>query len=308
MSTSNIRVPSSFPHSPLDANGSNYTSWVTSMDLWLSLFNLWRLITGDEKGPQPPIKGPTESNADFAQRLATYDPPVKGPTESNADFAQRLATHDASVDVTSFHKCQSIAKGLLGMAVHSSDLIHFTGVTNPALIWKALEDKYQATVGIRFTCLMGRVFDLPKASDSESLTTTVKEITDIKAQFKEIMDIKAQFKVIESVEWKCNEYTLVQALLRALPDFYAPLWQLILHSMDVNAGKLMLEGVISQIWNSEQYYASFGSDNPHAHHTAMATRTAKPGQPLACPKLKELNISKGDSAWDISGTIAVLAL
>ncbi|OJA14513.1 hypothetical protein AZE42_13195 [Rhizopogon vesiculosus] len=184
------------------------------------------------------------------------------------------------------------------MAVHLSNLIHFTGVTNPALIWKALEDKYQATVGIRFTHLMGRVFDLPKASDSESLMMTVKEI----------MDIKAQFKVIESVEWKCNEYTLVQALLRALPDFYAPLSQLILHSTDVNAGKLMLEGVISQIRNSEQYYASFGSDNPHAHHTAMATRTAKPGQPLACPKLKELNISKGDSTWDISGTIAILAL
>jgi len=136
---------------------------------------------------------------------------------------------------------------------------------------------------------MGRVFDLPKASDSESLTMTVKEITDI----------KAQFKVIESVEWKCNEYTLVQALLRALPDFYAPLSQLILHSADANAGKLTLEGVISQIRNSEQYYASFGSDNPHALHTAMATRAAKPGQPLARPKPKELDVSKGDK-WELA--------
>lgn len=205
MST-NIRIPTSFPHPPLDANGSNYTSWTTSMDLWLSLFNLWRLLTGDEKGPQCP---------------------VKSTTESDNDFNKRLTAHNTSADVISFRERQSITKGLLGMAVHSSDLIHFAGATDPATIWKALEDKYQASVGIRFTNLMGRIFDLPKASDSDSLTKTIKEITDI----------KAQFKVIESIEWKCNEYTLVQALLRALPDFYAPLSQLILHSTDANAGR-----------------------------------------------------------------------
>jgi hypothetical protein len=152
------------------------------MDLWLSLFNLWRLLIGDEKEPQPP---------------------VKLSTETDAIFAQRLATHIASADVVSFRERQSITKGLLGMAVHSSDLIHFMGISDPALVWKALENKYQATIGIRFTRLMGRVFDLPKASDSDSLTHSIKEITDI----------KAQFKAIESTEWKCNEYTLVQALL-----------------------------------------------------------------------------------------------
>ncbi|KAG2747583.1 hypothetical protein P692DRAFT_20875266 [Suillus brevipes Sb2] len=206
ISSSNIRIPTSFPHPPLDANGSNYTSWVTTMDLWLSLFNLWRLLSGDEKGPPHP---------------------TRSTTETEADFNKRLAAHDASADVISFRERQSITKGLLGMTVHSSDLIHFTGVTDPAAIWKALEDKYQASVGIRFTSLMGRIFDLPKASDSDSLTKTIKEITDI----------KAQFKVIESIKWKCNEYTLVQALLHALPNFYAPLSQLILHSADANTGE-----------------------------------------------------------------------
>lgn len=238
------------------------------MDLWLSLFNLWRLLIGDEKEPQPPTK------------LAT---------ESDATFAQRVATHDASADVVSFRERQSITKGLLGMAVHSSDLIHFTGISNPALVWKALENKYQATISIRFTRLMGHVFDLPKASDSDSLAQSIKEITDI----------KAQFKAIESIEWKCNEYTLVQALLRALPDFYAPLSQLILHSADANAGKLTLEGVINQIRNSEQYYVSFGSDNPHAHHTAMAARTVKSSKSAERPKPKELDTSKGDK-WELS--------
>jgi hypothetical protein len=113
------------------------------------------------------------------------------------------------------------------MVVHSSDLIHFTGITDPATVWKVLEDKYQASVGIHFMSLMGCVFDLPKAADSDSLTKTIKEI----------MDIKVQFKVIESMEWKCNEYMLIQALLHALPDFYAPLSQLILHSTDANAGR-----------------------------------------------------------------------
>jgi hypothetical protein len=64
---SNIQIPSSFPYSPLDANGSNYSSWVTSMDLWLSLFNLWHLLIGDEKEPQPPPKLATESDETFAQ-------------------------------------------------------------------------------------------------------------------------------------------------------------------------------------------------------------------------------------------------
>jgi hypothetical protein len=175
------------------------------------------------------------------------------------------------------------------MAVHSSDLIHFTGVTDPATVWKALEDKYQASVGIRFTSLMGRVFDLPKAADSDSLTKTIKEI----------MDIKAQFKVIESTEWKCNEYTLVQVLLHALPDFYAPLSQFILHSADANARKPTLEGVISQIRNSEQYYVIFGSANPHAHHTAMAARVAKAGKPTERAKPKDFDASKGDK-WELS--------
>jgi len=174
------------------------------------------------------------------------------------------------------------------MAVHSSDLIHFMGVTDPATVWKALEDKYQALVGICFMSLMSHVFDLPKAANSDSLTKTIKEITDI----------KAQFKVIESMEWKCNEYMLVQALLHALPDFYALLSQLILHSADANAGKLMLEGVISQIRNSEQYYASFGSANLHAHHTAMAARVAKAGKPTECAKLKDFDASKGDK-WEL---------
>ncbi|KAG2742846.1 hypothetical protein P692DRAFT_20821964 [Suillus brevipes Sb2] len=164
------------------------------------------------------------------------------------------------------------------MAVHSSDLIHFTGISDPALVWKALENKYQATIGICFTRLMGRIFDLPKASDSDSLVQSIKDITDI----------KAQFKAIKLIEWKCNEYTLVQALLRALPDFYAPLSQLILHSADTNAGKLTLEGVISQIRNSEQYYVSFRSDNPHVHHTAMAARTFKSSKSVKHTKPKEL--------------------
>jgi hypothetical protein len=190
------------------------------MDLWLSLFNLWHLISGDEKGPPRP---------------------TKSTTETDVDFNKHLTTHDVSADVISFQERQCITKGLLGMAVHSSDLIHFMGVADPAIIWKALEDKYQVSVGIHFMSLMGRVFDLPKASDSDSLTKTIKEITDI----------KAQFKVIESLEWKCNEYTLIQALLRALPNFYTPLSQLILHGTDANAGKLTLEGVISQVRNSE---------------------------------------------------------
>ncbi|KAG2033077.1 hypothetical protein BDR03DRAFT_1014635 [Suillus americanus] len=139
------------------------------MDLWLLLFNLWHLLSGDEKGPPCP---------------------TKSTTETDTDFNKRLATHDASADVISFREHQSITKGLLGMAVHSSDLIHFMGVADPATIWKALEDKYQASVGIHFTSLMGCVFYLPKASDSDSLTKTIKEITDI----------KAQFKVIESAE------------------------------------------------------------------------------------------------------------
>jgi len=264
---SNIWIPSSFPYSPLDANGSNYSSWVTSMDLWLSLFNLWHLLIGDKKELQPPPK------------LAT---------ESDATFAQWVATHNASADIISFCEWQSITKGLLGMAVHSSDLIHFMGISDPALVWKALKNKYQATIGIRFTCLMGRIFDLLKASDSDSLVQSIKEITDI----------KAQFKAIKSIEWKCNEYTLVQALLCALPDFYVPLLQLILHSADANAGKLMLEGVISQIRNSEQYYVSFGSDNPHAHHTAMAAKTFKSSKPVEHSKPKELDIFKGDK-WEL---------
>ncbi|KAF8834702.1 hypothetical protein BDN67DRAFT_1016232 [Paxillus ammoniavirescens] len=179
---SGLRIPASFPHPPLNTNGSNYSSWATTMDLWLSLFNLWRLLTGKEKGLQPPSKAALESDADFDVRLATFD---------------------VSADVSNFRECQSITKGLLGMAVHPSDLIHFHGASNPATIWKALETKYQPAVGICFTRLMGRVFELTKASDSGSLTVAIQEISDI----------KAQFKVIKSAEWRCNEYTLVQALL-----------------------------------------------------------------------------------------------
>jgi hypothetical protein len=83
------------------------------MDIWLSLFNLWCLLTGDEKGPQRPIKG---------------------AIEMDSDFNKHLATHDVIADVISFRERQSITKGLLSMAVHSSDLIHFTSVTNPATI------------------------------------------------------------------------------------------------------------------------------------------------------------------------------
>ncbi|KAG1807165.1 uncharacterized protein BJ212DRAFT_1303616 [Suillus subaureus] len=155
------------------------------------------------------------------------------------------------------------------------------GVTDPATVWKALEDKYQASVSICFMSLMGHVFDLPKAANSDSLTKTIKEI----------MDIKAQFKVIESMEWKCNKYMLIQALLHALPDFYALLSQLILHSGDANAGKLMLEGVISQIRNLEQHYFS--------PPTTMAARVAKAGKPTKCAKLKDFDASKGDK-WELS--------
>ncbi|KAG0706779.1 hypothetical protein DFH29DRAFT_995648 [Suillus ampliporus] len=251
--SSNIWIPTSFPHPPLDANGSNYTSWVISMDLWLSLFNLWCLLTGDKKGLQCTAKDANESDADLNQCLT------------------------------------SITKGLLGMTVHSSDLIHFMGATDPAIIWKALDNKYKASVGIHFTSLMGCIFDLPKASDSDSLTNIIKEITDI----------KAQFKVIKLTEWKCNEYTLIQALLHALPKFYALLSQLILHSANVNARKLTLKGIIGQIRNSEQYYANFGSANLHTHHTAMATRAVKSDKPTEHAKLKELDVSKGDK-WELS--------
>lgn len=75
--------------------------------------------------------------------------------------------------------------------------------------------------------------------------------------------------------------------------------QLILHSADANAGKLTLEGVISQIRNSEQYYASFGSANPHTHHMAMAARAMKAGKPTERAKPKDFDASKGDK-WELS--------
>jgi len=43
------------------------------MDLWLSLFNLWHLLTGDEKGPQCQSEGTTETDKDFNTHLAAHD-------------------------------------------------------------------------------------------------------------------------------------------------------------------------------------------------------------------------------------------
>lgn len=231
--------------------------------MWLVTYNLWDLLTGKEKSPKPSAKRSDETDADYGSRIFAFD---------------------SSAEATLFRERQNVTKGLLGMSVDPGELVHFVGVTDPSTIWKTLEEKYLACTGVCFTRLMARVFDLPKTQDSTMLANNVKEITEIRSGFKQI----------ESGEWKCNEYTLIQALLRSLPDYYSPLIQLILQSPEAKLGNLTLESTVNQIRNSEQYYASFGSDNPHSGHAAFAVRSnRKPER----QKPKDFDASKGDK-WE----------
>lgn len=260
---SSIRIPSSFPYTTLDERGTNFSNWAATVEMWLATFNLWNILTGKERPPQPPAKRSDETDIDYAARVLSFD---------------------ASAEASFFRERQNVTKGLLGMAVHPGEVVHFVGITDPSVIWKTLEEKYLACTGVRYVQLLARVFELPKAQDSTTLASNIKEMTEIRSGFKQI----------ESGEWRCSEYTLIQGLLRTLPDYYSPLVQLILHSSESKLGTLTLESAVNQIRNSEQYYASFGSDNPHANHSAFLVRSNKKPERQ---KPKDFDASKGDK-WE----------
>ncbi|KAH7918846.1 hypothetical protein BV22DRAFT_1051463 [Leucogyrophana mollusca] len=142
-------IPTSFPYLPLNEHSGNFAHWSAMVELWLVTCNLLDLLVGKEK----------------ALMLS-----AKAANKTDADYASQVLAFDVSAEARLFRECQGIIKGLSAMAVQSSEIVHFVGVTDPLITWKTLEDKYQACT----------------AHDSVSLASGVEEITEIQSGFKQI--------------------------------------------------------------------------------------------------------------------------
>jgi hypothetical protein len=204
-----------YPHEKLTLDGSNYSQWATGFKMWAGGIGLWPYVSGDELEPSPPA-------------------PLMDPDQN---IIQR-EKHDERVKL--YKQRRLLALSALSTAIDAQDFVYLRDIDDPHIAWVALEKKYLPQKAIRFNQYLDRLFTLPKAHDSVSITETMQTLIVLKSDLAALSLAPTPAPSTTSAttsttpakqdEYKIPDAIFVHILLRALPDYYDPLRQTLVNS------------------------------------------------------------------------------
>lgn len=210
LSSDTLPKPEKYPHEKLRLDGSNYFQWATEFKAWAGDLGLWPYINGDEQEPSPPTQ------------LSESDP--------DRNIIRKEA-HD--VEAKKFKQRRLVALSALSTAIDIQDFVYLRDTDDPHTGWTSLANKHLPQKAIRFNQYLGRLFSIPKAHDSASISHTFQLLVALKAELTALATSASQSTTASassagastSPSTGSNEYSIpdvifVHVLLHALPDYY----------------------------------------------------------------------------------------
>ena len=108
---------------------TNYRSWAQQLQWILDERNLWEIVKGSEKQPQRTAVASTSTSGDDAAQTAA----TEAETAATAEYNQKLED---------FVQRSKKARSTIGASISASIMVYIEGMTDPAEMWRVLEQKY----------------------------------------------------------------------------------------------------------------------------------------------------------------------
>src|SRR2546430_4801762 len=106
---------------------SNYRSWAQQLEWILDERELWEVVTGSEKQPEP------------APRSEEITVQTTGPSMSTTD---PITDSDFNAKLNAYVKNSKKARSIIGSSVSAAVMTYIEGVSDPVKMWKILEERY----------------------------------------------------------------------------------------------------------------------------------------------------------------------
>src|SRR6266496_1014441 len=109
---------------------TNYRSWAQQLQWILDERNLWDIVNGTETRPQRPAA---------PQTTTTNEPGASTSTTAPLDLAA-MAEYETKLE--DFIQRSKKARSTIGASISASIMVYIEGMTDPAEMWRVLEQKY----------------------------------------------------------------------------------------------------------------------------------------------------------------------
>jgi transposase InsO family protein len=244
-----------YPHEKLSLDGSNYSQWATGFKMWAGGLGLWSYISGEEQEPSPPA-----------------------PLSDADQNIIRQEKHQERVKI--FKQRRLLALSALSTAIDAQDFVYLRDVADPHDGWTSLANKYLPQKTIRFNQYLDRLFTIPKAHDSPSISQTLQMLVLLKADLAALASssrmtttppvaattTSSSLSQSPAASQPPDEYKVPDAIfvhvLRMLPDYYDPFRQALVNSTT----SLDFNDVVNRLKTQELHRAGTGGTT---EHTAM---------------------------------------
>ena len=167
MSTSEPRTGSS-TYNIDKLTETNYRSWAQQLQWILDERNLWDIVQGKEKRPTAPTT-PTTSAAATEAAASAVDPAVMAEYETKLeDFILRSKK----------------ARSTIGASISASIMVYIEGMTDPAVMWQTLEEKYNPKTQTTLFQII-RQFMNVKMSEGDNMEKHLQNVQSLKRKCEE---------------------------------------------------------------------------------------------------------------------------
>ena len=167
MSTSEPRTGSS-TYNIDKLTETNYRSWAQQLQWILDERNLWDIVQGKEKRPTAPTT-PTTSAAATEAAASAVDPAAMAEYETKLeDFILRSKK----------------ARSTIGASISASIMVYIEGMTDPAVMWQTLEEKYNPKTQTTLFQII-RQFMNVKMSEGDNMEKHLQNVQSLKRKCEE---------------------------------------------------------------------------------------------------------------------------
>src|SRR5271169_1936915 len=147
---------------------TNYRSWAQQLQWILDERNLWDIVQGKEQRPTAPTT-PTTSAATTEAAAPAVDP------EATAEYETKLED---------FTLRSKKARSTIGASISASIMVYIEGMTDPAMMWQTLEEKYNPKTQTTLFQI-SRQFMNVKMSEGDNMEKHLQNVQSLKRKCEE---------------------------------------------------------------------------------------------------------------------------
>jgi hypothetical protein len=184
---------------------TNYSSWTQQLQWILDERNLRDLVNGTEARPQQPAAAPTATSSDG----------VLTEAETIAAAAATAAIAEYETKLEDFIQRSKKARSTIGALISASIMVYIKGMTDPAEMWRVLEEKYNPRTQTRLFQIIRQFMNI-KMGEGDNMEKHLQNVQTLKRkceeQGEEISDNVYIAILLNSVS---EEYKIAVAILKS---------------------------------------------------------------------------------------------